>query len=57
MELFAELLFVRSGDNRRAEIAQTWSFGTTALVEEYIPGRELTVGIMGAAAIALFVLP
>jgi D-alanine-D-alanine ligase len=45
--------FVRGGDNRRAEIAQTWSYGATALVEEYIPGRELTVGVMGDRALAV----
>lgn len=45
--------FVRSGDNRRPEIARTWSFGPMALVEEYIPGRELTVGVMGERALAV----
>ena len=34
---------MRNGDNRRAEVARSWRFGTTALVEEYMPGRELTV--------------
>ncbi|HYZ24295.1 MAG TPA: D-alanine--D-alanine ligase [Rhodopila sp.] len=37
---------IRGGDNRRAEIAQTWRFGPTAMIEEYIPGRELTVGVL-----------
>ncbi|WP_424811556.1 D-alanine--D-alanine ligase [Roseococcus sp. YIM B11640] len=44
---------VRSGDNRRAEIARNWRFGKQALVEEYIPGRELTVGVMGDRALAV----
>ena len=44
---------VRAGDNRRADIARNWAFGTTALVEEYIPGRELTVGVMGDRALAV----
>ncbi len=44
---------VRAGDNRRAEIARAWAFGPTALVEEYIPGRELTVGVMGDRALAV----
>jgi D-alanine-D-alanine ligase len=44
---------LRAGDNRRAEIAQTWRFGDRALVEEYIPGRELTVGVMGERALAV----
>jgi D-alanine-D-alanine ligase len=45
--------FVRDGDNRRAEIADGWAFGATALVEEYVPGRELTVGVMGDRALAV----
>jgi D-alanine-D-alanine ligase len=45
--------FVRDGDNRRAEIADGWRFGPAALVEEYIPGRELTVGVMGDRALAV----
>ena len=44
---------VRAGDNRRGEIARSWSFGAAALVEEYIPGRELTVGVMGERALAV----
>lgn len=41
------------GDNRRAAIAHAWSFGPSALVEEYIGGRELTVGVMGDRALAV----
>jgi D-alanine-D-alanine ligase len=44
---------VRSGDNRRAAIARAWKFGPAAMVEEYIPGRELTVGVMGDRALAV----
>jgi D-alanine-D-alanine ligase len=44
---------VKQGDNRRAEIARAWRFGNAALVEEYIPGRELTVGVMGDRALAV----
>jgi D-alanine-D-alanine ligase len=36
---------VRAGDNRLAEIGRGWSFGP-AMVEEYIPGRELTVCVL-----------
>jgi len=43
----------RDGDNRVAEIARTWTFGTEMLVEEYIPGRELTVGVMDDAALCV----
>ncbi len=42
---------MREGGNRRAEIAAGWRFGATALVEEFIPGRELTVGVMGDEAL------
>jgi D-alanine-D-alanine ligase len=44
---------VRVGDNRRAEIARNWTFGPTALVEEYIPGRELTVSVLDDRALAV----
>ncbi len=44
---------LREGDNRRAGIAHGWQFGPTAMVEEYIPGRELTVGVMGDRALAV----
>jgi D-alanine-D-alanine ligase len=44
---------VRGGDNRRAEIARGWGFGPNALVEEYIPGRELTVGVLDDRALAV----
>lgn len=44
---------LRDGDNRRAEIARKWAFGRTAMVEEYVPGRELTVGIMGDRALTV----
>jgi D-alanine-D-alanine ligase len=44
---------IRKGDNRRAEVARAWRFGAAALVEEYIPGRELTVGVMGERALAV----
>jgi D-alanine-D-alanine ligase len=44
---------MKSGDNRRAEIARSWTFGPTAMTEEYIPGRELTVAVMGDRALAV----
>lgn len=44
---------LRDGDNRRAEIARKWRFGPEAMVEEYIPGREITVGVMGDRALAV----
>ena len=42
---------VRPGDNRVP--AGEWPFGGTALVESYIPGRELTVGVMGDKALGV----
>jgi D-alanine-D-alanine ligase len=44
---------LRDGDNRRGEIARSWSFGRKALVEEFIPGRELTVAVMGDRALTV----
>jgi D-alanine-D-alanine ligase len=44
---------LRAGDNRRCAIAAGWKFGPQALVEEYIPGRELTVGVMGDQALTV----
>jgi D-alanine-D-alanine ligase len=43
---------LRAGDNRRQEIARTWRFAD-ALVETYIPGRELTVGVLGDRALVV----
>ena len=44
---------LRHGENRRHEIAREWRFGPQALVEEFIPGRELTVGVMGDRALTV----
>jgi len=44
---------IRGGDNRRADIARAWRFGSSALVEEYVPGRELTVAVIGDRALAV----
>lgn len=44
---------IQDGDNRVAEISAGWSFGPLALVEEFIPGRELTVGVMGGDPLAV----
>ena len=44
---------IRQGDNRRVAVAESWRFGRTAMVEEFIPGRELTVGVMGDRALAV----
>ncbi|MBL8701976.1 MAG: D-alanine--D-alanine ligase [Alphaproteobacteria bacterium] len=42
---------VGEGDNRAW--GDDWAFGAEALVEEYIGGRELTVGIMGERPLAV----
>jgi len=44
---------LREGDNRRAEIARNWAYGKKALVEEFVAGRELTVGVMGDRALTV----
>ena len=44
---------IRQGDNRRAEIAKNWRFGKEALVEAFVPGRELTAGVMGDRTLAV----
>jgi D-alanine-D-alanine ligase len=43
---------IMPGDNRGAQIAQAWRFGP-AMVEQYIPGRELTVGVLEDHALAV----
>jgi D-alanine-D-alanine ligase len=40
------------GDNDGARIAQEWNFGP-AMVEQYIPGRELTVAVLEDRALAV----
>ncbi|WP_431855563.1 D-alanine--D-alanine ligase [Azospirillum sp.] len=37
---------VREGQN--SPVGDAWTFGERAMVEEFIPGRELTVAVMGA---------
>lgn len=44
---------LREGDNRRAAIAREWRFGPRIMAEPYIPGRELTVAVMGDRALAV----
>jgi D-alanine-D-alanine ligase len=38
---------LQDGDNRRAEIARGWKYDRRIMAESYIPGRELTVAVMG----------
>ena len=44
---------LREGDNRREALARGWSFGAEVLVEEYVPGRELTVGVLDDRALTV----
>ncbi len=44
---------LREGDNRRQDIARSWKFGPRIMAEAYIPGRELTVAVMGDRALAV----
>lgn len=37
----------REGDNRRADVARGWAYDRRIMAEAYIPGRELTVAVMG----------
>jgi D-alanine-D-alanine ligase len=46
---------IRKGDNRPpGEIgSESWSLGETVMVEEFVPGRELTVAVMGERALGV----
>jgi D-alanine-D-alanine ligase len=43
---------VRPGDNRNAQIVAEWCFGP-AMVEQYVPGRELTVCVLEDRALVV----
>ena len=47
------VVILQPGDNPAAEFADGWNFGPLALVEEFIPGRELTVAVMGGEPLAV----
>lgn len=44
---------VGAGDNRTPITADTWRYGEEALLERYIPGRELTVTVLGDRALTV----
>jgi D-alanine-D-alanine ligase len=44
---------LRTGDNRREAIARGWTHGARIMAERFIPGRELTVAVMGERALAV----
>ncbi len=47
------VFIVRPGSNDRATIPLQWRYGPQAMAEEYIPGRELTVGVLDDEALAV----
>lgn len=49
------IYLVRNGDNRPPEIltSDKWTLGDEVMVEEFIPGRELTVAVQGDRALAV----
>jgi D-alanine-D-alanine ligase len=46
---------VREGDNRPPEAlgAPDWNLGDEVMLEDYVPGRELTAAVMGTRALAV----
>ncbi len=49
------VLFVREGANGPATevLGPNWQYGDNLMAEEFIPGRELTVGVIGDRALAV----
>lgn len=49
------VLFVREGSNgpAREVLGPDWHYGDDLMAEEFIPGRELTVGVLGDRALAV----
>ena len=43
---------VMAGDNTRP-LDDTWDFGDSVLVEDYVPGREITVAVLGDRALGV----
>ncbi len=44
------VFIIRPGDNKPGLGLEKWSYGPYALVEKYIPGKELSVAVMGGGA-------
>jgi D-alanine-D-alanine ligase len=49
------IFIIRKGDNRPPSAlgSNTWNLSSEMMVEEFIPGRELTVSVMGGKALAV----
>ncbi|MCI5060163.1 MAG: D-alanine--D-alanine ligase [Alphaproteobacteria bacterium] len=48
-----DIHILHEGDNHLDSIVQNWNYGSHALVEEYIPGKELTVAVLDGKAQAV----
>jgi len=49
------VFIIRKGDNRPPEAlgSETWNLSSAMMVEEFVPGRELTVAVMNNKALAV----
>jgi len=49
------VFIIRKGDNRPPEAlgSEDWNLSSEMMVEEYVPGRELTVAVMGGKALGV----
>ena len=49
------VFIIRKGDNRPPEAlgSDTWNLSSEMMVEEFVPGRELTVAVMGGKALGV----
>jgi D-alanine-D-alanine ligase len=49
------IYIIRKGDNRPPEVLTRpeWTLSSEMMVEEFVPGRELTVSVMGERALAV----
>ncbi|HJW40913.1 MAG TPA: D-alanine--D-alanine ligase [Rhizomicrobium sp.] len=49
------VFIIRKGDNRPPEAlgSETWHLSNEMMVEEYVPGRELTVAVMGGKGLGV----
>lgn len=48
-----DIYIIKENDNHLETVANNWSYGEYALVEEYIPGKELTVAVLDGKAQAV----
>ena len=48
-----DIYIIKEGDNHLESVIAGWNYGDQALVEEYIPGKELTVAVLDGKAQAV----